>query len=125
MNAAHLITALARWTARKRIEAGLRAKGRSPQSVELAEITKATNVYFMQHKRELMAKAEAHPVAIEHRHQERVRLARKAIIAEIRGKGRRVNSIAPEELHALIRAYVAEHPKESAIEDMIKSDRDF
>jgi len=126
MNAAHLIMALARWTARKRIEQQVRAMGVRPQQVELREIVAASNVYLMEHQEELIAQAEVHPAAIHHRHQERIRLARRAVIAEIREKGRRVNSIAPEELHSLIRSYLKDHPEENgAIEDMIKSDRDF
>ena len=56
-------------------------------------------------------------VAIHYRHQERMRLARKAVIAEIRDKGRRVNSIAPEELNRLIESYLKDHRWEFAIKE--------
>jgi hypothetical protein len=41
-----------------------------------------------------------------------MRMARKAVIAEIRHNGRKVNSIAPEELGRLIGEYLKEHPEE-------------
>jgi hypothetical protein len=49
-----------------------------------------------------------------------LRLAHKAAIAEIRDRGGRVNSIAPEELRKLIEAYVKEHGWEFAIEERIR-----
>jgi hypothetical protein len=110
----------------KAIKKQVRAMGLRPEQVELREIVAASNVYLMEHRDELIAQAKAHPLAVQYREQERIKLARKAVIAEIRHKGRKVSSIAPEELHRLIRAYLKEHPEESgAIEDMIKSDRDF
>jgi hypothetical protein len=86
--------------------------GRRPEYAEASEIAAATNVYFMEHREELLNEARAHPVAIHYRHQEQMRLARKAVIAEIREKGRKVNSIAPEELRKLVKAYLEEHPWE-------------
>ena len=44
----------------------------------------------------------------------RMSLARKAVIAEIRDKGRKVSSIAPEEIQRLTVAYLREHLEESA-----------
>jgi hypothetical protein len=44
-----------------------------------------------------------------------MRLARKAVIAEIRERGGRVSSIAPEELKKLIGTYLKDHPEESVI----------
>jgi hypothetical protein len=44
-----------------------------------------------------------------------MKFARKAVIAEIREKGRRVNSIAPEELNKLIKAYLEDHRWECAL----------
>jgi hypothetical protein len=46
-------------------------------------------------------------------------LARKAVIAEIRDKGRKVNSIEPAEIRRLIDAYVNEHPEENVIKTFI------
>jgi hypothetical protein len=42
-------------------------------------------------------------------------LARKAVIAEIRDRGGKVNSIAPAELKKLVKAYMEEHPWEGSI----------
>jgi hypothetical protein len=47
-----------------------------------------------------------------------MRLARKAVIAEIRERGGKVNSIAPEELNKLIKAYVKDHCWEFAIKEI-------
>jgi hypothetical protein len=45
-------------------------------------------------------------------------LARKAVIAEIREKGRKVNSIDPAELQRLIQSYLQEHPWENVIREI-------
>ena len=45
----------------------------------------------------------------------RMSLARKAVIAEIRDKGREVSSIAPEEIQRLTVAYLREHLEENVI----------
>jgi hypothetical protein len=47
-----------------------------------------------------------------------MRLARKAVIAEIREKGRKVNSIEPSELNRLIQSYLKEHPWEGVIKEI-------
>jgi hypothetical protein len=47
--------------------------------------------------------------------QRRMRLARKAVIAEIRDKGRKVSSIAPSELQRMIEAYLQDHPEDTPI----------
>jgi hypothetical protein len=107
------ICALVRWLARKAVKAEWKAMGRNPQCADAAE----ANVYFMEHREELVREARAHPVAQQHRHQERMRLARKAVIAEIREKGRKVNSIEPEELKRLIQNYLKEHPWEGVIKE--------
>jgi hypothetical protein len=44
-----------------------------------------------------------------------MRLARKAVIAEIRERGRKVNSIEPAEIKKLVEAYLKHHRWESAI----------
>jgi vacuolar-type H+-ATPase subunit C/Vma6 len=87
--------------------------------VEFSEIARATNVYFMEHRRELIEEAWEHPVAQEYRHQERMRLARKAVISEIRDKGRKVSSIEPAEIRKLIDAYVKDHPEENVIKTFV------
>jgi hypothetical protein len=112
-----MICALVRWLASKAIKAEWKAMGRRPEYAEVSEIAEATNVYFIEHRKELLNEARAHPVAIHYRHQERMRLARKAVIAEIRDRGGRVNSIAPEELWKLIEAYLKEHPWEGVIKE--------
>jgi hypothetical protein len=103
---------LARWLARKAVKAEWKAKGRKP---ELSEIADATNVYFMEHRNELLEEAWDHPVAKEYRQKERMRLARKAVIAEIRERGGRVNSIEPAEIRRLVEAYLREHSWEGCI----------
>jgi hypothetical protein len=110
--AAMALITMARWLARKKIKEKLRASGVRPDCIEPSEIAAATNVYFMKHRDELISEAQVHPVVIAIRQQEQIRLARKAVIAAIREKGQRVNSIAPEELHKLIKAYVKEHPED-------------
>src|SRR6266540_7334315 len=90
------ICTLVRWLARKAVKAEWKAMGRRPEHAEVSEIAAATNVYFIQHRKKLLKEAWEHPVAQEYRHQERMRLARKAVIAEIRDRGGKVNSIAPE-----------------------------
>jgi hypothetical protein len=110
------VMTLARWLASKAIRAQWKASGRKP---EAREIAKTTNVYFMEHRKELIEEAWEHPVAKEYRHQEGMRLARKAVIAEIRDKGRKVNSIEPSELKKLVEAYLNEHPGENVIKTFI------
>jgi hypothetical protein len=109
---------LARWIASKAVRAEWKSMGRRPERAEACELAAATNVYFIEHREELLNEARAHPVAIQYRHQERMKLARKAVIAEIRDKGRRVNSIAPEELNRLIESYVKDHQWEFAIKEI-------
>jgi hypothetical protein len=92
-----------------------KAMGRNPQYAEPRELAAASNVYFIEHREELLKEARNHPVAQHYRHQERMKLARKAVIAEIREKGRKVNSIAPEELNKLIKAYLEEHREEAVV----------
>jgi len=80
---------LARWLARKAVKAGWKAMGRN---AEASEIAAASNVYFVLHRKELLSEAREHPVSQNYRHQDWMRLARNAVIAEIRDKGRRVQS---------------------------------
>ena len=89
------ICTLVRWLARKAVKAEWKAMGRRPEYAKVSELAAATNVYFIEHREEWLNEARAHPVAIHYRHQERMRLARKAVIAEIRERGGKVNSIAP------------------------------
>jgi hypothetical protein len=112
-----MICTLVRWLARKAVRAEWKAMGRRPEYAEPNEIAAATNVYFMEHRNELLKEAWEHPVAQEYRHQERMRLAKKAVIAEIRDRGGRVNSIAPEELKKLVEAYLKDHPWEGVIKE--------
>jgi hypothetical protein len=108
----HLI-ALARWLARKALTAEWKASGRKPVDIQPSEFAD----YFMEHRADLLKEAWEHPVAQEYRHKERMRLARKAVIAEIRDRGGRVNSIAPEELKRLIQSYLKEHPWDGVIKE--------
>lgn len=103
---------LARWLARKAVKAEWKTQGRN---AEASEIAAAANVYFVLHRKELLSEAREHPVARHYRHQEQMRLARKAVIAEIRDRGGRVNSIEPAEIRKLIKTYIDEHPWEGCI----------
>jgi hypothetical protein len=75
---------LAKWLARKAVKAEWKSMGRNPLHAEPSEIATATNVYFMEHWKELLNEAKEHPVAIHYRQQEQIKLARKAVIAEIK-----------------------------------------
>jgi hypothetical protein len=110
------VVTLAKWLANKSVKAQWKAQGRNPK---IGEISRATNVYFTEHEKELIREAWEHPVAIEYRHKERMRLARKAVIREIREKGRRVNSIAPEDLQKLLEAYLKEYPEDAVVKTFV------
>ena len=45
---------LARWLASKAVKAEWKAMGRKLQYAEVSEIAAATNVYFMEHREELL-----------------------------------------------------------------------
>jgi hypothetical protein len=113
-----VVMTLARWLASKAVKAEWKASGRNPQYAEPNDISEATNVYLIEHIEELIREARAHPVAIHYQQREQMRLARKAVIAEIRDRGRKVKSIAPEELNKLIEAYLKEHQWENVIKEM-------
>ena len=63
------ICTLVRWLARKAVKAEWKAMGRRPEYAEASEIAAATNVYFIEHRDELLNEARAHPVAQEYRHK--------------------------------------------------------
>jgi hypothetical protein len=106
------LVTLARWLANKSVREEWNAAGRKVQYIDPGELTSATELYLRLHKARLLREAWEHPVAVRHRTQDRMRMARKAVIAEIRHNGRKVNSIAPEELGRLIGEYLKEHPEE-------------
>jgi hypothetical protein len=87
------VMTLARWLARKAVKAEWKAMGRRPECADASVIA----AYFVLHRNELLKEAWEHPVAQQYRHQEPMRLARRAVIAEIREKGRKMNSIEPGE----------------------------
>jgi hypothetical protein len=105
-----LIT-IARYLAKRAVKTEWKAQGRKVQYIEAREITKASDLYLLRHKAELIKEAWKHPVVVRHRQQQRQRLAQRVVIEAIRQKGQRVNSIAPEELQKLIEAYVEDHPE--------------
>jgi hypothetical protein len=109
------VMTLARWLASRTVKAQWKAQGRNPK---IGEISKATKVYFTENEKELIKQAYEHPVAIEYRHKEGMRVARKAMIAEIR-KGRRVNSLSPEELQKLLEAYLEEYPEDAVVKTKV------
>jgi len=100
------LMSFARCLTKKAVTTQLRAQGRKVQYIDASEITEASNIYLTLHRNELMKEAWEHPVTVRHREQERMSLARKAVIAEIRKKGGKVNSVAPSELRRLIREYL-------------------
>ena len=53
------VMTLARWIASKTVKAQWKAQGRKPK---IGEISKATNVYFTEHEKELIKQAWEHPV---------------------------------------------------------------
>ena len=106
------VVTLARWLASKAVKAERKATGRK---VEFSEVADATAAYFREHQQQLLEEAWDHPVAKEYRHRERMKLARKAIIAEIRERGGKVSSIEPAEIRRLVAAYMEEHPFEGCI----------
>jgi hypothetical protein len=108
-----IVMTLARWLASRTVKAQWKAQGRKPK---IGEIDEATTVYFVEHENELLSEAWEHPAAKEWRQKERMRLARKAVIAEIRDKGGKVSSIAPAELRKLIDAC---HPEENTFKTFI------
>jgi hypothetical protein len=110
-----VVLIMARWLARKAVRAEWKAMGRQLQYADASELAAASNVYFIEHREELLKEARNHPVAQHYRHQERMKFARKAVIAEIREKGRKVNSIAPAELRKLIETYLQDHPEDNVI----------
>lgn len=112
----HLLS-LARWLARKAVTAEWRAEGRKVQYIGASEITEASNIYLTLHRNELLKEAWEHPAFIQYRERERMSLARKAVIAEIRDNGRKVSSIAPSELQRLIEAYLQDHPEDTPIRE--------
>jgi hypothetical protein len=113
MNPIATMLTLARQLARKAVTAQWKAEGRQVKYINAAEITKASNAYLVLHP-ELMRQAWEYPYTKALRLQQRMSLARKAVIAEIRDKGGKINSIEPRELRRLIDAYLKEHPEEGA-----------
>ena len=107
------VLTLARWLARKTIKEKWRAQGRKVEYIPAAELTSEANLYLALNKARLMQEAWNHPVSVRHRMQGRIRMARRAVINEIRHNGRKVSSIAPEELGRLIGEYLKQHPEET------------
>jgi hypothetical protein len=107
--------ALARYLGRVGMRAEWKSQGRNPQYADASDIA----AYFFHHREELLKEAWEHPVAKEYRRKQRMRLAKKVVIAEIRERGRRVNSIAPEELNRLIEAWLKEHPWEELLMEKV------
>jgi len=109
------VMTLARWLGRKALKAEWKSQGRNPQYADASDIA----AYFFNHREELLKEAWEHPVAQEYRRKERMKLAKKAVIAEIKDKGRRVRSIDPIELNRLIEAYLKEHPWEGLLVEKV------
>jgi hypothetical protein len=82
------VVTLARWIAK--------AQGRKPK---IGEISKATNVYFTEHEKELIKQAYEHPVALR---------PKGRMIVEFR-KGRWVKSI---DVGKLFEDYLEEYPED-------------
>jgi hypothetical protein len=73
--------ALARWLGRKALKAEWKSQGRNPQYADAGDVA----AYFLQHREELIRAAWDHPVAQQYRQREQMKLAKKAVIAEIGG----------------------------------------
>ena len=86
------VVTLARWIASRTVKAQWKAQGRKPK---IGEIDEATTVYFIEHAGDLIGEAWEHPAAKEWRQKERMKLARKASMAEIRDRRGKVSSIEP------------------------------
>ena len=106
------ILSIARWLAQKAVKAEWRAQGRTVKYIEIRELRKASNALMALRRNELMKEAWAY--AKPHRERQRMSLARKAVIAEIRQRGGKGNSIAPDELQKLVETYLETHPEEGA-----------
>ena len=63
---------LARWLASKAVKAEWKAMGRKLQYEEASKIAEASNVYFIDHRNELLNEAKAHPVIRHYQHQEQM-----------------------------------------------------
>ena len=102
------VMTLARWIASKAVRAEWQTMGRQPK---IGEVAKATNVYFMEHRKELLKEAWEHPVALEYRHKGRM-------ITEFR-KDRWVKSISPEDLQKLFEDYLEEYPEDRVVKTKV------
>lgn len=109
------VVTLARWIANKTVKSQWKAQGRRPK---IGEIDDATAVYF----NELLNEAWEHPGAREWRQKERMKLARKAVVAEIRDRRGKVSSIEPQEIRKLVDAYLKDHPEENVLKTFICSE---
>ena len=78
MNHPEVVT-IARWLAAKAIRAEWRAKGRRPEYADHRELEEAIRAYFTLHRDELIREAWEHPVSVQYRERERLKLARKAV----------------------------------------------
>jgi hypothetical protein len=107
--------ALARYLGRVAMKAEWRSMGRNPLYADASDIA----AYFFHHREELLKEAWEHSVAKEYRRKERMKLAKKAVVAEIKDRGRKVKSIAPEELRKLIESYLKDHQWESALVEKV------
>jgi hypothetical protein len=105
------VMTLARWLGRKALKAEWKSQGRNPQYADASDVA----AYLFNHREELLKEAWDHPVAQEYRRKERMKLARKAVIAEVRDRGGKVKSIAPDELEKLIQRYLKDHQWENAL----------
>jgi hypothetical protein len=64
----HYVMTLGRWLASKAVKAEMKASGRK---LEFSQVAEATNVYFMEHREELLREAREHPVAQHYRRADR------------------------------------------------------
>jgi hypothetical protein len=99
------VVTLARWLAKKAVEAKWKAQGRKPK---IGDIAKASNLYFTEHQKELIKEAWEHPVAIEQRHKGQM-------IIEFR-KGRWVKSI---DVGKLFEDYLEEYPEDRVVKTKV------
>jgi len=108
-----MVMTLARWLASKTVKAQLKAQGRKEK---IGELSKAANVYFTEHEKELIKQAWEHPIAIEYRHKDQ--MGRKTMITEFR-KGRWVKSMSPEDLQKIFEDYLEEYPEDRVVKTKV------
>jgi hypothetical protein len=99
------VVTLARWIAKKAVKAQWKAQG---SKEKIGELSKATDLYFTEHEKELIKQAWEHPIAIEQR-------PKGQMIVEFR-KRRWVKSI---DVGKLFEDYLEEYPEDRVVKTKV------